>query len=258
MPQYTAWSAKNRESHGQVEIMLALEGDACFGLDGDVYQCRPGTLAYLAPNDKHDYGYPQFSPDCTHLWLGIFRHHIWASVFQVRQGESQMVLWHNSHWSRTGISQEMIDFLYEARPTPSLALRVKATAAAVAAHLLELDQAPHRYAETRATPAQIVASVKSYITDSIGSDVSLDRLAAVTGYSKFHLLRLFKLHTGVTVHDYVDQCRLEKVEQLVSSGVPHKAIASELGFSCPSSFSRWYRRCRPLTTIDNAPWEPVL
>jgi transcriptional regulator GlxA family with amidase domain len=96
----------------------------------------------------------------------------------------------------------------------------------------------HRFQRER------MEAICRHVQETGGVDASLDHLAQIAGYSKFHFLRLFKQHTGQSVHAYVNQSRLRKVEELRAGGLPLKAIAVKLGFSCPAAFSRWYRPFR--------------
>ena len=85
-----------------------------------------------------------------------------------------------------------------------------------------------------------------------GRGVTLDMLARISGYSKFHFLRLFQRCTGQTVHTYIDHCRRQRVEAMLQQGCAKKEIAAALGFSCPAAFSRWLKvSSRYLKTIRN-------
>jgi hypothetical protein len=57
--------------------------------------------------------------------------------------------------------------------------------------------------EVSAAPSTRTAGLIRYINDNIGEDLGLDRLAAEFYVSKYHMLREFRRHTGVTIHQYV-------------------------------------------------------
>jgi AraC-like DNA-binding protein len=86
---------------------------------------------------------------------------------------------------------------------------------------------------------KVVDAIKEHIQESAGAGVSLDRLAVISGYSKYHFLRMFKDRTGTTVHEYVNQCRMAKCRELLSEGARKSEISDILGFSSPATFSRW-------------------
>ncbi len=88
----------------------------------------------------------------------------------------------------------------------------------------------------------VVAAIQQHIRETAGHGECLDSLARISGYSKFHFLRLFEQHTGQTVHRYLDDCRLQRVRTMLERGCSKKEISAALGFSCQSAFSRWLKK----------------
>jgi len=87
----------------------------------------------------------------------------------------------------------------------------------------------------------IIKVVEQHIRQTSGCGVTLDGLARLSGYSKFHLERLFKEHTGYSVHKYINLCRTAKFRHMKAEGHSMKEISLALGFTCQSSFSRWLK-----------------
>lgn len=76
-----------------------------------------------------------------------------------------------------------------------------------------------------------------------GPAPSIAELAGLCGLSERQLIRLFKRCTGTTLHAYVEDVRLKRAtEMLSSSDLCLKEIAFRLGFAAPSSFSNAFRR----------------
>jgi AraC family transcriptional regulator len=72
---------------------------------------------------------------------------------------------------------------------------------------------------------------------------TIDELACLTGISRRHLSRAFKQTTGQTIHDYVEQIRLNKAMHLLGgSNLLMKDIAFRLGFASACSFSVAFRK----------------
>jgi AraC family transcriptional regulator len=85
--------------------------------------------------------------------------------------------------------------------------------------------------------------IEEHVADSPDTSLSIGLLAELCGISSGHLMRAFKQTTGETVHAYVERVRLSKAQRLLcETDLPLKAIAAELGFSTPSSFSFAFRR----------------
>lgn len=88
----------------------------------------------------------------------------------------------------------------------------------------------------------VIHRIQQYIEANVGKDMSLDLLERIFGYSKYHLLRIFKNYTGMTVQEWIDTCRIEYTKQALQEGSSKKKITADLGFSCPAAFSRWYAK----------------
>lgn len=90
--------------------------------------------------------------------------------------------------------------------------------------------------------------VEEYVRAREGERVRIADLAAEAGISPGHLVRTFKRSTGRTVHQFVEDVRLERARALLSgTTLPLKQVASRLGFGTPSSFSLAFRRATGTT-----------
>lgn len=59
--------------------------------------------------------------------------------------------------------------------------------------------------------------VDEFIRDEMNAELSLDMLAGLTGLSRFHFSRAFKVSFGVPPHQYVKLRRVEKAKSLLST-----------------------------------------
>jgi AraC family transcriptional regulator len=93
-------------------------------------------------------------------------------------------------------------------------------------------------------PRQRLRAVIEYIDEHLGSELSLDDLAAVARLSPYHFARLFKNSTGLPPHQYVIARRVERAKELLRDRVrlPLAEIALEMGFSSQSHFTRHFKR----------------
>lgn len=87
-----------------------------------------------------------------------------------------------------------------------------------------------------------MSMVVEYIHDNIASDISLDALAVTAKVSKYHFLRLFKKHTGLTPHQYIIAERICKAKTLVLGGESLSLAGLHAGFSDQSHFIRSFRK----------------
>jgi AraC family transcriptional regulator len=88
-----------------------------------------------------------------------------------------------------------------------------------------------------------LSRVQELIESRLNGDLSLQELAAETGYSRSHFLRAFHASTGVTPHRYVLNRRIERAKQLLAE--THLSIAQvayRCGFSSQAHLTLAFRR----------------
>ena len=116
----------------------------------------------------------------------------------------------------------------------------------LAVHLLGRYMAPLRVPRGLSKPQ--LSRVTAYIEEYLDQDLSLTRLAGVAEVSASHLKILFKRSTGLPVHEYVVQRRVERAKALLQRGdLPASQVALEAGFAHQSHMARCMRRVLGVT-----------
>ncbi len=87
-----------------------------------------------------------------------------------------------------------------------------------------------------------IAAALSYINENLAKDLSIDELASLSYLSRYHFMRLFKTQTGYTVHNYIQQKRLNQAARLIREGKSAVSAAAECGFSDYSTFHRAFTK----------------
>ena len=89
----------------------------------------------------------------------------------------------------------------------------------------------------------LVSEVKSYVSNSITRDLSLDQIADAFGLSRRHLTRLFRDKTGLTIGEFHDHERVGRARELLSAtDLPVGEIAWRVGLESGSALARMMRR----------------
>lgn len=87
----------------------------------------------------------------------------------------------------------------------------------------------------------IITDLVGWIDENITRALSLDEIAAKSGYSKWYLQRMFK-KTGLSIGHYVRERRLsEAAKDLINSHDTILTIALKYGFESQSTFTRAFR-----------------
>lgn len=85
--------------------------------------------------------------------------------------------------------------------------------------------------------------VIDYIETNIDEDLSLENLARVANFSRFHFHRIFRAIVGETLSQFIQRIRVERAAaQLIDN--PRKSIteiAFDCGFSGSATFARAFR-----------------
>jgi AraC family transcriptional regulator len=118
-------------------------------------------------------------------------------------------------------------------PTSSR-LYAETTAAMLAVHLLQ--HYSHRRLEFKdyadGLPQWTLRRVIDYIHTHLDRELGLGDLAAIAHLSPHYFTRLFKQSTGITPHQFVIRCRVERAKTLLLKGKDSIAqIAQQVGFA---------------------------
>ncbi len=105
-----------------------------------------------------------------------------------------------------------------------------------------LRQDPQQKPELTQPRNDRIAQLLSYINQHITEDLSIDGLAQQVFLSRYHMMRLFRRETGVTIHEYLIQRRLLLARDHIRSGMSATDACFRSGFRSYSSFTRAYAR----------------
>lgn len=87
-----------------------------------------------------------------------------------------------------------------------------------------------------------VGQVKDYLHAHYAEEITLTKLAQLTGLSRYHLVRVFRDTTGVPPHAYLRQLRVERAKCALGEGRSIAQVALAMGFADQSHLTRWFKR----------------
>lgn len=90
--------------------------------------------------------------------------------------------------------------------------------------------------------------VFDYISDHLDENLSLETVANIAGFSKFHFSRLFKSYSGYNFYDYLSLQRIKAAEKLLyNSALSITDIALQCGFESLTTFNRTFKKIKNCT-----------
>ena len=96
-----------------------------------------------------------------------------------------------------------------------------------------------------------LSNIISYINTNYAEEITLEKAAAIAGFSKFHFSRLFKQFTGQSYYNYLNERRVKAAEALLLS--PHMSVtdvAMQSGFTSIATFNRVFRQAKDCTPSE--------
>jgi AraC-like DNA-binding protein len=114
------------------------------------------------------------------------------------------------------------------------------------------------YAENGRSAAAIphahsaIRRARDLLQSRFNEPVTLAELSEVAHLSRFHLVRSFTREMGLPPHAYQLHVRIERARQLLSKGLPAGQVASAVGFSDQSHFTRHFKRAMRISPSEYA------
>lgn len=94
-------------------------------------------------------------------------------------------------------------------------------------------------------------AVFAYLDQHYAEDLTLEKVADVAGFSKFHFSRIFKQFSGFNFYDYLRRRRIKAAEVLLMKpGLSVSEIALQSGFSSVSTFNRSFKEAKGCTPTE--------
>lgn len=99
--------------------------------------------------------------------------------------------------------------------------------------------------------AEKFSVVMKYIDANYMYDISLDQLADVAGYSKYHFSRIFKQYNSMSYLQYINARRTRAAENLLlDPAIPITEVAMRSGFKSLTTFNRIFKEIKHCTPTD--------
>lgn len=90
---------------------------------------------------------------------------------------------------------------------------------------------------------KVIEKTIEYINENLATDLCLEKLSDLFGYTSIYFHKLFKVATGKTLHDYVEDRRIRKaIDLMLSTDKTLTQIAYDCGFSSQAYFSYAFKK----------------
>ena len=197
-------------------IHYVLEGRGVFYARGQAYAVEAGQAFVILPGETTTYTADAADP-WHYCWIGF------DGALSSRFGELPAVLTLPREQFSPILRSETTDTPPEYR---------------LAAMLMQLYDRLFSGAQVE---NRHVSRVENYIRSNYMLPIRVEEIAHVLNLNRRYLGRLFKLHTGKTVQEYLIQVRMEVAEGLLRSGCTVAESARLSGYEDVSNFSKMFK-----------------
>ena len=110
----------------------------------------------------------------------------------------------------------------------------------------------HRHSiENSSSAIKAVSKTMAYIKANYDKPLNNEMLSNMTGYHGYHLNRLFTKHTGITVHKYILNVRINEAKNLLlNTDLSLASIAEKIGFNSNTHFSTYFKQVVGISPLE--------
>ncbi|MDP4090210.1 MAG: AraC family transcriptional regulator [Bacillota bacterium] len=242
--------------HRETEVILCLQGECCVNLNGTSYSINTGDILFISPGNLHSLS----APDHSERMILQFDYSLINNLkdFNLFSAVLQFITIISSKLDpdiHTDIYNLMLDIrseyfgdnefknavMYVKLLSIYILIAKKYTKAT--SHLKKIPQ--NKYQDYMNKFSYIF----NYIEEHYAENLTLEQLAGLGGFSRFHFSRLFKKFTNMSLTEYINCKRISKAEVLLlNPSLSITEVALQSGFNSLSSFNRVFRahkNCSP-------------
>jgi AraC-like DNA-binding protein len=234
-----------RHSHEGYAVGVTDRGAQTFLCRGERRVSGAGSAVIINPGDAHD-GRAAAPDGYSYRMIYIGERHFVRAIGEIT-GQPGFVPLFREPIITNGGTARLVAELHDLAAGGAEALKLETVLLRVLVHFIT------RFATTRPShrvtslDASLVRAVHSYLVRHLDEDPSLSDLAAVTGISRYHLLRRFRREVGMPPHAYLTQLRLTRARRLLAAGEPAARVAVAVGFVDQSHLIKRFRAAYGIT-----------
>lgn len=230
---------RDKHWHRSIEIFAVFEGTLKFYLNEEMHLLMPGHFMLVNSNEIHSI-YAENPNETIVLQIPM-------KMFEAYFTGEQFIQFTHREKAQDKRAMELIRKMYETYKEKSCGyeMRVKGL------YYLLLYLLVTEYRELDVSEEQIkwnrklnkLSRITTYIKENYKTELSLENLAEIFGYSPTYLSRMFQKYAGINYKSYLQSIRVEYAyQELVNTDHTISEIALENGFPNSKAFAKAFHK----------------
>ena len=237
--------------HDFHKIMLFLQGNVTYHIEGKAYPLEPGDTVIVHSGDIHK---PVLNDNSTYERVIIYLSDEYLSSLSTDACDIKSFIEYSKQKNANVIRQSSSAYYDNLKIiTNKLIQNLKSqdfgSEILTKAILTELLVALNRLCLTNddklfgmnISNSNILAVIE-YINKNLSEDLNIDLISKEFFMDRYYLMHLFKKETGFTINNYITYKRLSHFNELTKKGLQITEACFECGFKSYSTFSRAYKK----------------
>lgn len=244
--------------HSSIEIILPVENYYDAKINNTDYHLRPGEILIIPPRELHELIAPKDGVRFIFLFdINVLTQLKGFAVIQTMLAQPLHIAKDTHPMVHNEVYQILLDMCKEyisGNPYSELSifsLLVRMLIILYENHIQTTDLFQNVNVNKHQEYVAKFGNLLEYIDTHYTEDLTLEDMADIIGFSKYHFSRLFKQYTNFTFCDYLKHRRIQAAEMLLEQ--PEYSItevALQAGFPSISTFNRIFKEQKNCTPTE--------
>ncbi|MCF6175102.1 MAG: AraC family transcriptional regulator [Victivallaceae bacterium] len=231
------WHGMNRGRQELAIWQYTISGNGMIDYNGKLTPVTPGSAMMLSLPHNHCYFLPA---DSDH----------WEFIYINFNGRELLRIWHELNRIIGPVAQfkpnspavKIAFDIFQSAAAGKITSPLQASSLAYQMVMNIAEELLPQKGSKGHTPQTIIKTI-DYCLENLHEPITIEDMAKISGYSRYHFSRLFKASQGISPANFIRDLRLQRAIRLLQSEmISVKEIADRCGFSNDNYFCKVFRQ----------------